>query len=149
MPKSHSKRDLSGPFAHELYIHRAVEKGLARVFFREYEQSQSQKVAAGRRVAVAFRFADVVYFFAVAAASGVVGNLAYDALATVVRAIRKPKQEFPSGVTFEVVISRRTYNRLHRQKHPGTKGISRAISQIEKALEVEYRLMVTRERADR
>jgi hypothetical protein len=141
MAKRHSARDLPEAVRREVHIHRSAGIGLARVFFREYKQSP----AGSSRVA--FRFVDVVHFFALAAASGVVGNLAYGSLATAVRAVRKPKREIISGgVRFEAVVSRKTYNRLRRQRHPRATA-SRASSIIEDKLGTRYELMVTLKRA--
>ncbi len=134
---------LSELMSHEIYIHRAVGEGLARIFFTEFEQRE--KEAAGGNVE--FRFVDAVYFFTVAAASGVLGNLAYDALKAIVRTVRRPKQEIGS-LKFEVVISRRTYNRLRRARHAGTKALRKSAA-VEKKLETEYKLMVTLERPKR
>ncbi len=88
-------------------------------------------------------FADVLYFFAVAAAQGVAGNLAYGALCRLVRAIRKPKQEIGSReLRFETVVSRKTYNRLRREEHPLAKACREPAS-ITSKLETKYKLMVT------
>jgi len=71
--------------ARETYIYRVVRRGLPRVFYKEYEHSRE----AGRQVK--FRFADLVMYFAQAAAQGVIGNLAYYAIAKAIKALRKPK----------------------------------------------------------
>lgn len=110
---------------------------MAGAFFRDFEQRR--KDAEGWDVA--FRFVDEIYFFAVAAASGVLGNLAYDALCGVVRAVRKPKKEIGGGVKFEAVISRTLYNRVRRQNHPNARARNTSPT-IEKKLETEYKLMV-------
>ncbi len=143
IPRSMAKANVQEPsvselFSREVYIHRAVGRGLARTFFREFEEKE--KAAEGGNVE--FRFVDAIYFFAVAAANGVVGNLAYDALARIVRRVRRSEQEVGGGVRFEVVISRKTYNRLRHQKHSGAKA-SRNCSEVERKLETEYKLMVT------
>ena len=73
MPKKDFPRDLRGlrePAAREIYIHRAVRKRFARIFFEEFEDGQK----AGRTVA--FRFSDVIYFLAVSASQGILGNVA-------------------------------------------------------------------------
>lgn len=123
--------------AHEFYIYEAVSKGVARVFYQEFEQRM--KVAEGGDVE--FRFHDVVFFLVMAAASGVVGNLAYDALKRAISAVRKPKLE-GGGVRLSSVVSRETYNRERRKKHPGTKasGIS---PKIKRELEKQYELVVS------
>jgi hypothetical protein len=55
----------------EVYIHRAVGKSLACVFIRKHEQFR-QAAKGGN---VEFQYEDAVYFFAVAAATGVRGKL--------------------------------------------------------------------------
>src|ERR1700730_16678693 len=117
-------RDLPESAAREVYIHRAVGRGLAHVFFKEHEAIQG----AAHGSEVSFRFVDIVYFFAVAAAQGIVGNLTYAALMAAIRAVREPGQEIGSGgLRFEAVVSRRTYNRVRRQTHGSAKA-SRASS---------------------
>jgi|SRR6266436_927544 len=123
----------------EVYVHRAAGKSLAREFIREHEQIR-QAANGGN---VESRLQDEVYFFAVAAATGVEGNLTYNALAALMRAIHRPKHEIAGGgVKFGAVVSRQTYDRLRRQRYPGAMA-SRNISGIEKKLEMEYKLMVT------
>jgi len=124
--------------ARETYIYRVVRRGLPRVFYKEYEHSRE----AGRQVK--FRFADLVMYFAQAAAQGVIGNLAYYAIAKAIKALRKPKQEaMGKGLRFEAVISRRTYNRLRREQHPHTGARRISTSEVDERLETEYRLMVS------
>ena len=139
MPKSDSTLNPLELLLREAYIHRAAGRSLARVFIREHEQIR-QPAKGGN---VEFRFEDTVYFFAVAAATGVRKNLAYNSLAALMRAIRKPKHEIAGeGLKFEAVVSRKTYNRLRCQRYPGAMA-SRSLSGIEKKLEMEYELMVT------
>jgi hypothetical protein len=82
-------------------------------------------------------------FFAAGAAQGIIGNLAYYAIAKAVKVVRKPKQETGGGSErFDNVILRRTYNRVRRENHPGTKARLSSTSEVEERLEIEYRLMV-------
>jgi hypothetical protein len=123
----------------EAYVQRAAGRSLARVFLREHRQIR--QAAWGRNAD--FRFEDAVYFFGVAAATGVRKNLTYSALADLTRAIRKPKHEISGkGLKFESVISRKTYDRQRRQMYPRAMA-SRNVPGIEKKLEMEYKLMVT------
>lgn len=87
MPKSNVNHEMAELLEHELYIHRAVGRGVAHKFFVEFENRQKAAEGGG----VEFRFVDAVYFFAVSAAAGVIGNFAYAALASLVRRIRKPR----------------------------------------------------------
>lgn len=135
-----SLRYLPPVVAHELYRYRVVGRGPARVFYQEYEESLRAKHGGGR---VAFSVSDIVLYFANAAAAGVIGNIAYNALMRAVTRLRKPKQELVGGSRkFELVISRRTYERLRKDKHQQGKP-SRTVPPItSKKLETQYRLMV-------
>jgi hypothetical protein len=141
--------DLRAPpeaFAREKYIHRLVTKRPASVFFREFERRQKEKELRQHKgiAAVEFRFVDAVYFIAQAAAAGVIGNLSYHAIASLVRAIRKPNRELGGrAVRFELVVSRKTYERLRSKKHPGERART-SLSVLKNELKTTYRLMVTR-----
>jgi len=137
--KPKKSKNLPEVVARELYIHEVISKGLARVFFSEYYEEERLRTRGGK---VHFRFADVVYYFAQAAAMGVIGNLAYDTLKAIVRAVRNPKQEIPTGdIRFEVVVSRKTYNRLRLKRHPGKRAFTTQ-TEIEDGLRTQYKLMV-------
>jgi hypothetical protein len=138
LPKS--LREFPDFVAMESYAYRAVGRGPARIFYEEYEDA----LRGGRgNKRVAFRVSDIVLFFASAAASGVIGNLAYAAVMTAVRKVRRPKKEFENGaVSFDAVVSRKTYNSARREKHPGKASRKRAPKQVEQELETEYRLTV-------
>ena len=132
-------RTLPDLAARELYRYRAVERGLAHVFYMEYEDS----LRAKRGKHVRFSVPDVVNFFAKAAAQGVVGNLAFFILARAITALRKPKQEvMGQGFRFETVVSRRTYSRLRRERHPKKKASHAISANLQEKLETQYRLIV-------
>ncbi len=102
--------------AMEMYAYRAVRRGPARIFYKEYEDSLRAKIGKER---AAFRVHDVVLFFAKAAADGIIGNLAYAALSAIINRIRRPRKEIGGKqARFEAVVSRRTYNRIRRENHP-------------------------------
>lgn len=139
MPKSDSTLDPLELHLRDVYIHRAAGRSLARVFIREHRQIR--QLAKGGTAG--FRFEDSVYFFGVAAATGVRENLTYNALAGLMRAIRRPKHEISGkAMKFEAVISRKTYNWQRRQRYSRAMA-SRSISEIREKLETEYKLMVT------
>jgi|HubBroStandDraft_6_1064221.scaffolds.fasta_scaffold86727_2 hypothetical protein len=139
MPKSYSTTNPLELLLREVYVHRAVRKSLPHIFIREHEQIR-QSARGGN---AGSRFEDAVYFFGVAAATGVKKNLTYNALADLMRAIRRPDHEISGkGLKFEAVISRKTYDRQRRHRYPGAIA-SGNISGIEKKLEMEYKLMVT------
>jgi hypothetical protein len=121
---------------HEIYIHKAIGKGLPAVFFGEFEERE--KRAAGGNVE--FRFHDVIYFLAVAAANGVIGNIAYDALKKLISIVRKPRSE-GAGVAFSSVVRRTTYDKLRRKKHPNKRASNQTTS-IQNNVEVEYERIV-------
>lgn len=125
-------------FAREMYIYDVVGRGLPHVFYKEFEDSKK----AGRDVA--FRFHNLVMFFAIAAASGVIGNFTYAAIIRAIKAVRKPKLEVGGkGIRFDAVVSRKTYNRVRGESHSGKRARQASGSELEEKLETEYRLMVS------
>jgi hypothetical protein len=78
--------------------------------FRRLYSSYEKKCAAGRDVS--FKFADIVMWVLSAAASGIVGNLAYDALKTLVRRLTRKKDAF-----FERIVSLKIYERERTRIH--------------------------------
>jgi hypothetical protein len=127
-------------YAREIYIYRIVGRGLARTFYKEFEEREKAKEEGE----VEFRFVDVVMFFAKAAASGVLGRMTYDAIQKVIKSIRKPRLEFGSGgIRFEAVVSRRFDNRIRREKNSGKRADRSSSAKVAKQLETEYRLMVS------
>jgi hypothetical protein len=130
--------------AREFYIHQVVSKSPASVLFDEFTQRQKEEERRREGITgVEFRFAGVVYFMAQTAAAGVIGNLSYKAMGALVRTVRKPKEEFsPSGITFEVVVSRKTYDALRKKRHRG-KRANRSSSAVKTELTKTYSLMVT------
>jgi hypothetical protein len=154
LPKS--LREYPDLFANEMYRYRLVSKGLARRLYLDYEESLRAKtdtdgavlasvsMKMGRKGgAVQFALAPVAMFFCASVASGIIGNLSYDALKAAVRRIRKPKREFPPNkITFESVISEKTYRRHRLEAHPNSLP-SRTVSvDLEQQLETQYRLSV-------
>ena len=144
MPRSSLPKDLRkfpNVVARELYNYRAISRGPAHVFYKEYEDSLRAGIGKEH---VAFRLHDVVLFLAKAAAEGIVGNCAYSVLVRAINAIRRPKRELGGSRTrFETVVSRRTYNRVRREHRPSTKASRTLRSNLEEKLETQYRLMVT------
>lgn len=137
-------KEFPNEWAREAYIYHVVGRGLPHVFYKEFADRQK----AGREVA--FRFHDVVMFFAAAAASGVIGNFTYAAILRAIKAIRKAKQEIGGeDIKFDAVVSRKTYNRVRREKHPGKRGRQATTSELEEKVETEYRLMVHLKKPDR
>lgn len=129
----------------EFYKYRAVRRGPARLFYRAHEDSLRAKL--GHRK-VAFCLHDVVFFFAKAAAEGVIGNLAFAAILKLVKVVRKPKQELvPSDTQFEAVVSRRNYNRLRQERHPEGGPLRTVPTILTRKVEVQYRLMVKLKRS--
>jgi hypothetical protein len=116
-------RDLPEAAAHEIYIYRAVSRGPARVFYQEFEDRARKSEGTEH---VEFRFVDVVMYFAHIAGEGILGHLAYDAVRRAVNAIRKPKKELgSSSVSFEAVISKKTYRKLQKERHPDKRAARR------------------------
>ena len=90
MPKNYSTANSLELLLREVYVHRAVRKSLPHMFIREHEQIRQ----AARGGNAGSRFEDAVYFFGVAAATGVRKNLTYNALADLMRAIRTKRQSW-------------------------------------------------------
>jgi hypothetical protein len=139
---------LPDPVAMEMYAYRVVGREPARTFYKEYENSL--RARTGKKTRVAFRVSDLVLYLASVAGAGIIQNLAYDVLKAVVRKIRRPQKEFPaSGLRFEAVVSRRTYNRVRRERHPDRASRKSASEQVEQELETKYRLTVKLRRNSR
>jgi hypothetical protein len=140
LPKS--LRQFPDLLASELYRYRAVERGPAHAFYQHYEKSRLAQFPD--RSHVAFRFHDIIIFFARAAGEGVIGNIAYASLGKAIKAIRKPKQElFNANVSFEAFLSRSSYNRVRKVHNETTIPIQRTLTtEFEAKLETQYRLMV-------
>lgn len=124
--------------AHHMYLYESVRHGPARIFHNIYERRERRKLGGH----VAFHFADIVFFCAAAAASGVIGNLTYDALKKLIARIRNPKRELIPGGAFEHIVQRRTYNEV-RTEHNGRQRARRVTKQVEEAISLKYELMVT------
>jgi hypothetical protein len=138
---THLRKSMHPLVAQEFYIYEVVSNGLARVFYQEFEQRKKKEAFAARGASVEFRFHDVVFFFVKAAAEGITGNLAYDALKHLIARVRKPKREIGSG-TFSAVVKRNTYDRLLKKKHPGAKRLANSV-EVQRELEKQYELIVS------
>jgi len=150
IPKQYLPKNLRrfpDPVAMEMYSYRVVRRGPACVFYREYEDAQRARI--GRKGA-AFQLPGLVLFFAKAAGMGILQNLAYAAFVRVINRIRRPKKELDGkGLRLEAVASRRIYNRVRRENHPGTKASRTPAPKLEEKLETQYRLMVKLTRTPR
>jgi len=83
-------------------------------------------------------------YFAQAAAQGAIGNFTFAAILWAIKRVRQPKQEVASkGIRFGAVISRKTYDRIRREKNPGKRSRQIPTPELEEKLEKEYRLMVS------
>ena len=134
-------RDLPDAFAHELYIYRAVSRGPARLFYQEIEDRARENMGTEE---VAFRFADIIMYFANIAGEGIIGHFAYDAVCRVVNAVREPKKEVGStSASFETVISKKTYRKILKERNPDTRPARRTSPAFEEKAETQYKLMVT------
>lgn len=151
--KRRSGKRYSPGVRHQMYLYESVRRGPGRIFFREYEDRAKHErgpgqaasrgaVERGGRV-VAFHLSDIVFFCAAAAASGVIGNFAYDALKAFLARIRAPRRELIGGtVSFESIVEKRTYNRIRRELHGGKRPVT-SNEEIERSIETKYELMVT------
>ncbi len=130
--------------AHELYLYRAVSRGPARLFMKEIEDSQRERLGNAK---AAFRLHDIVLYFARIAGEGIIGNLAYAIVSRKIQAVRRPNKEISgANLVFETTISKKTYKRLREQKHPLTRPALKATQAFEEKAETQYKLMVTLKR---
>jgi hypothetical protein len=126
--------------AMEMYAYRSVSRDPDRIFYTNYEDSRRAEMGKQH---VAFRVNDIVLFFATAAGSGVVGNLAYAALVGMINRIRRPSKEIGSGnARLETVVSRQSYNSVRRKYHPDAKASRQREAVVERKLETQYKLIV-------
>jgi hypothetical protein len=127
-------------WAMETYAYRSVRRGPARIFYKDYEDSRRAEMGKQH---VAFRVHDIVLFFATAAGSGVIGNLAYAALVSIINRIRRPRKEVGGdNLRLEAVVSRQSYNRLRRKYHPDEKASRQREEAVERKLQTQYKLIV-------
>jgi len=139
-------RNLTDVAARELYMYRTVSRAPARLFVEDIEASLREE---GETAAtVAFHLHEVVLYLAKIAGEGVIGNLAYAAVAKTIQAVRRPSQEILAGgkLQFETIISKKTYKRLRLERHPLTRPLLNVPPAFEEKSEKEYRLMVTLKR---
>jgi hypothetical protein len=135
--------------ASEQYSYRAVARGPAKKCYDQYESS-ARKAHFAPGVKVAFSFPDIVMFFASAAGTGIIGNIAYAALVKTIKAVRKPKKElFPRTLSFEAFISRNTYSEIRREYNERSSQGRRTVSaKVINKIETNYRLIVKLKNTD-
>jgi hypothetical protein len=128
---------IDGAVARHNYVMNAVSRGPAKVIIAEYRERRR----AGRNVA--FSFHDLVFYFARAAAEGIIGNVAYEVVKRIATKVRIPIRELVRGdVEFLSVVPKETYKRLREKKHPGTRAALKAPKSIEEKIENQYKLII-------
>ena len=88
-----------------------------------------------------FYLADIVYFAVVAAATGILGNLAYDALRLLLKRIT---QDNEASRALEDVASEVFYEIRRKRRHKSLAGSTIVNRELEISLKVRYRLLVQR-----
>jgi hypothetical protein len=133
--------DMSGLFFvnAEMSLYKQLEKPIPARFHAAYLHEKQKSYPPGHRVRFALQH--FVLFCFVTAAQGVIGNASYAAVSRLIKRIREPKTELlPSKTTFEAVVSRKIYNQIRREQHPGTRADTRISTDVEETIEKTYRL---------
>ena len=89
-------------------------------------------------------------FFASAAGTGIIGNIAFTALVKIINAVRTPKREFfLKTLSFEAFISRHTYSEIRRKYNEGSlQGRRTVTAKVGEKIEMNYRLIVKLKKTD-
>lgn len=88
-----------------------------------------------------FYLTDIVYFAVVAAATGILGNLAYDALK---RLLKRITQDDEASRALEDVASEVFYEIRRKRRHKSRAGSTIVNRELEISLKIRYRLLVQR-----
>lgn len=97
------------------------------------------------RETVKFRFADVVYFVIASATSGIIGNLAYAAVKSLVKRIAGANQEKVIK-QFEQVISEVRYEQLRIESHGQEPPLVEVHEDTVSEIRTKYRILLERDR---
>lgn len=123
----------------ELFLYEQLQEPIASRFYAAHVKKSQQRFPAG--TTVRYSLQHFVLFCFVAAAQGVIGNASYAAISKLISSLRHPKTELlPSKTTFEAVVSRNTYNRIRRERHPGNRAGKHIGSDTQESIEKTYRL---------
>lgn len=125
--------------AHEIYIELVLQEHPSGMeLYRDYKQRVDPNPD------VCFSFDDTVYFAISAAVSGIIGNLAYDALKKILRHISRKSKRHEVETTFDEVIREEKYEELRISIHRGKHAQVDSEMRITKKVERRYHLIVSR-----
>lgn len=125
--------------ASNLYEAAILQHPIRGVLYREFKNEIDPQEG------VHFQFENLVYFVIAAAASGIVGNLAYDAVKAILRRLTWRNQDELTE-RLERVISEVRYERLRSQKHSVLPPSSEPNEVIVREIRTKYRLLVERKK---
>jgi hypothetical protein len=132
-------REMATHMAHDLYRNVLLNNPLGQELYADYRN----RVAL--RKMVAFSFADVVYFGLIAAASGIIGNFAYDVVKSIVRNLAEKHRAPKLAESYERVVRETRYEELRIEYHSGDSCNLQSTTELEREIETRYRLVVWEE----
>jgi hypothetical protein len=103
---------------------------------------QSFKHSVDPRDKVAFSFADVIYFSLAAAASGIIGHLAYDAVKGVIKRIGEKNEATSLEQTFEETVAISQYEEFRIKENGEGDPLIEVDTIIQTDIERKYKLIV-------
>ena len=90
-----------------------------------------------------------MFWFAKAAAVGIIGNIAWDSFKRIAEKVRTRDLElFPTKLDFPSVVPKETYKKLRLKKHGSTHPKLKAPAEFEKELKLEYGAMIPRKKSN-
>lgn len=125
--------------AHEIYRGLLLNNPVGQDLYADFQNRVDP------RKEVSFSFDDVVYFVLIAAASGVIGNFAYEVLQSIVRKLNKKHNSRKLEDTFEEVVRETKYEELRIRYHADSLRKTEATSELETEINTRYRLVMFKE----
>jgi hypothetical protein len=120
----------------ELYNSALLQDPLCGELYKEFKNSIDP------RDEVQFSFDEIVYFLIADAASGIVGNLAYDALKEIIRRISKRENDAKLIEQYEKTVFFTKCESLRIERHGSLPSSVEAKAEIEAEVKTKYHLIV-------
>lgn len=124
--------------ASEVYKSALIQRGPSRTLYAEFKNEIDP------RPEVSFSFENLVYFAIGAAASGILGNAAYDSVKMLVRRLSR-KTSAPVAERFDQVVTVARYERLRIERYGQQQPTGDLEERVVLEIERRYRLLVTEE----
>lgn len=132
-----SMRSLTLGMSHGLYRVIAVEgNDVGRALYSDYKNRVDPSKT------IAFSFTDIVYFSLAAAASGVIGNFAYDVIKSAIKNVSQKHRNHELVESFEMVVRETRYEQLRIEQHSDGSSKIEATAKLETEVERRYCLIV-------